>query len=466
MDERFILLTYNPSSRNGVVEIAYNVFNKPSSINRNNTSIQFVYGADLARVKQTRVVAGKTITTYYVGKHYERETSEGNWRELSYISDAAIVRDGNQVGDKTIRFTLRDRLGSATTFADHLGNVTAYRYFDPFGKPRSGDWSPLSLLGLSAQLSNNPLDSDMSTRRGFTDHEHLDEAQLIHMNGRVYDYNLGRFLSVDPFIQSPTNSQSMNPYSYIMNNPLSGTDPTGYIGEQEDKVEVKEEKVDVTGSRLKGTKTTKTTTKANGSVSQRTTVSNGAGQFTSSSNRSGSIESSDNTKIGAQEGVASTNQSGLSQTIDNITNAASEVSNVIGAIADSTELEVGVGLGLRAKVRAGEVNVEAGAEAIISSRMSSDPKNQGIVLSGEIGAKVETPNAEISALLGKHESILRPDKGGITSSKGEFFKGKATLNKMSSGNNVLEVSGTYIFIKLGVKFDYNKFTQAVEQGNN
>jgi hypothetical protein len=48
------------------------------------------------------------------------------------------------------------------------------------------------------------------------------------MNGRVYDYNLGRFLSVDPFIQAPGNSQSMNPYSYIMNNPLAGTDPSGY----------------------------------------------------------------------------------------------------------------------------------------------------------------------------------------------------------------------------------------------
>ena len=57
------------------------------------------------------------------------------------------------------------------------------------------------------------------------------------MNGRVYDYNLGRFLSVDPFIQSPTNSQSMNPYSYIMNNPLSGTDPTGYIADIEEKTE-------------------------------------------------------------------------------------------------------------------------------------------------------------------------------------------------------------------------------------
>ena len=68
----------------------------------------------------------------------------------------------------------------------------------------------------------------MATRRGFTDHEHLDKAEIIHMNGRVYDYNVGRFLSVDPVIQSPTNSQSMNPYSYIMNNPMAGTDATGY----------------------------------------------------------------------------------------------------------------------------------------------------------------------------------------------------------------------------------------------
>ena len=54
------------------------------------------------------------------------------------------------------------------------------------------------------------------------------------MNGRVYDYNLGRFMSVDPVIQSPGNSQSINPYSYIMNNPLAGTDPTGYSAECDD----------------------------------------------------------------------------------------------------------------------------------------------------------------------------------------------------------------------------------------
>ncbi|MBN7827368.1 hypothetical protein J0A66_19220 [Bowmanella dokdonensis] len=44
----------------------------------------------------------------------------------------------------------------------------------------------------------------------------------------MYDYKVGRFLSVDPIIHGSGNSQGINPYSYILNNPLSGTDPTGY----------------------------------------------------------------------------------------------------------------------------------------------------------------------------------------------------------------------------------------------
>ncbi|MBO1254471.1 RHS repeat-associated core domain-containing protein [Alteromonas sp. 5E99-2] len=71
----------------------------------------------------------------------------------------------------------------------------------------------------------------MATRRGFTDHEHLDEVELIHMNGRVYDYNVGRFMSVDPIVQDIGNSQGINPYSYVMNNPLRYTDPSGYTAD-------------------------------------------------------------------------------------------------------------------------------------------------------------------------------------------------------------------------------------------
>jgi len=69
------------------------------------------------------------------------------------------------------------------------------------------------------------------TIHGFTKHEHDDDALLINTVGRLYDYQLGRFLQVDPLILNPESSQSLNPYSYIGNNPLSGTDPTGYAAE-------------------------------------------------------------------------------------------------------------------------------------------------------------------------------------------------------------------------------------------
>jgi len=49
------------------------------------------------------------------------------------------------------------------------------------------------------------------------------------MNGRIYDPTLGRFLQADPHIQAPSNSQSYNRYSYVLNNPLSYTDPSGYF---------------------------------------------------------------------------------------------------------------------------------------------------------------------------------------------------------------------------------------------
>ncbi|WP_028764423.1 RHS repeat domain-containing protein [Shewanella colwelliana] len=107
-----------------------------------------------------------------------------------------------------------------------------HRGYDVFGRPRD------------IAAGNNLLASWQGVTKGYTDHEHLNEQQLIHMNGRIYDFNVGRFLSVDPFLQFPENSQSANPYSYILNNPMSGIDPTGYsaVGDnhQEEMTKVNE----------------------------------------------------------------------------------------------------------------------------------------------------------------------------------------------------------------------------------
>ena len=49
------------------------------------------------------------------------------------------------------------------------------------------------------------------------------------MNGRIYDPQMGRFLSADKFVQFPGNLQSYNRYSYVQNNPLTHTDSTGEL---------------------------------------------------------------------------------------------------------------------------------------------------------------------------------------------------------------------------------------------
>ena len=66
------------------------------------------------------------------------------------------------------------------------------------------------------------------TDRGYCMHEHLDNFALINMNGRMYDPAVGQFLSPDPFVQAPQNTQNYNRYSYCLNNPLKYIDPSGY----------------------------------------------------------------------------------------------------------------------------------------------------------------------------------------------------------------------------------------------
>lgn len=213
--------------------ISYNAFNKPISIIKGGINSTFAYGADLMRFKQVKTgLPEGDETTIYLDKMVEIVKQGGSTTTKTYIDDVAIVSKeeivGQPLANHEIRFTLRDRLGSVVTLVDHNNIITEDRSYDPFGKPRTAglmDVAPPTLRGV---VGGEPF-----TNRGFTDHEHLDDAELIHMNGRAYDYNLGRFLSVDPFIQEPGNSQSMNPYSYIMNNPLSGTDPSGYAAECE-----------------------------------------------------------------------------------------------------------------------------------------------------------------------------------------------------------------------------------------
>ena len=238
--------------------MTYNAFNKPLTIKVGSTLVDaFSYGADLMRYRHQKN-GGKV--TWYLDKYMEIVTVGSTTDYRHYLGDVAILTKTGSLSDPNpeIEFVHRDRLGSAAVLTDEIGGNVRGRGFDPFGKPRNENWSD----------RNPPTLGRTETERGFTDHEHLDDAQLIHMNGRAYDYNLGRFLSVDPIIQAPGNSQSLNPYSYIMNNPLAGTDPSGYcgeiIGDGEVCTETRKQKISRPGSRIERTVKTTVTLARNG----------------------------------------------------------------------------------------------------------------------------------------------------------------------------------------------------------
>ena len=116
----------------------------------------------------------------------------------------------------------QDHLDSVVMITDSHGHVVEKNHYDAFGKKRPAIIDTTSKPFFAAGFL--PI-----TDRSFTGHRYLPEQELIHMKGRVYDPIFGRFLSLDPHIQSPLNSQSLNRYSYVLNNPLSLTDPSGYF---------------------------------------------------------------------------------------------------------------------------------------------------------------------------------------------------------------------------------------------
>ena len=123
----------------------------------------------------------------------------------------------NHKTTQTTYYVETDHQGSIIGLLNPGGSYAEKYSYDAWGRRRNPtDWS----------FNNVTLPTIID--RGYTGHEHLDKFGIIHMNGRMYDPYLGRFLSVDPVIQSTTNSQAFNGYSYCLNNPLRYSDPTGY----------------------------------------------------------------------------------------------------------------------------------------------------------------------------------------------------------------------------------------------
>ena len=67
----------------------------------------------------------------------------------------------------------------------------------------------------------------LGTDKKFTG-QRLDGTGLYYYNARYYDPAIGRFISADSIVPNPADPQSLNRYSYCLNNPLRYIDPSGH----------------------------------------------------------------------------------------------------------------------------------------------------------------------------------------------------------------------------------------------
>ena len=210
--------------------VRYNTFKAPEQI----------YVKDKERISYEYDAFESRATMYYGGtdpekqkrryvKHYSHDGSveivcnktDNSTKFVFYLggdaysAPAILISDGET---QRLYYLHRDYLGSIVMLTDEGGNIAERRHFDPWGQPiKVEDGSGKVLQGLTL------LD------RGFTGHEHLQTVGLVHMNGRLYDPALHRFLQPDNFVQDPFNTQNFNRYGYCLNNPLVYVDENGEI---------------------------------------------------------------------------------------------------------------------------------------------------------------------------------------------------------------------------------------------
>ena len=228
---------------------AYTSYNMVKEVGNTRTCQRFIYQGEHQRTQQSifntacaNAGEGNRIAqTLYLhpdaanGLSFEQETKGGATRYKHYINAGGmavgvLTTESASVSSNTagtMAYFHYDHLGSVVAVSNAAGGVIERRSFDPWGRVRQTDGTPGDGELPNGEGANGA--SAAATDRGFTLHEHLEDLGLIHMNGRVYDFALGRFTSADPNVPVPEDLQSYNRYAYVTNRPLDSVDPTGFV---------------------------------------------------------------------------------------------------------------------------------------------------------------------------------------------------------------------------------------------
>jgi RHS repeat-associated protein len=165
---------------------------------------QFTYNGDGARAAKT--VNGVT-TTYIIAvlglPQVLVETTGGQSTAYLYGHDLLGEEEGSGWA-----WHLGDGLGSVRQLTDGAGDVTLAQGYTPFGVLL---WS----------------EGNATSAYGFTGEQEDPSAGLVFLRARYYDPATGRFLSKDTHPGDRQRPMTLNPYLYVLDNPVNAIDPTG-----------------------------------------------------------------------------------------------------------------------------------------------------------------------------------------------------------------------------------------------
>lgn len=176
------------------------------SSTKNNVVTNYVY--DFSGNRAMKVV-GSAITIY-PSDYFELDAT-GTTKHIYAGSElvATIESDNNT---ETLYYPHSDHLGGSSVITDSAGAMVQLLDYYPFGETR---------------IDRNFAGSTVDESHKFTGQELDEDSGLYYYGARYYSPTIGRFLSQDPASGDLANPQTLNKYSYVLNNPLRYTDPTG-----------------------------------------------------------------------------------------------------------------------------------------------------------------------------------------------------------------------------------------------
>ena len=210
--------------------ITWTSANYPSIVGGPGESTTWLYGPKRQVYMSYQQGPGGDESTYHYGRLFELVTFGGNSSNYRHYimagNELVAIYSRTFLGVNTLNYIQSDHQGSIASITTS-SPATDYvnESFTAFGNRRNGEtWS-----GVPTTADETAINA--KSRWGYTGHTAIGVSMgLVHMRGRIEDAARGRFLSPDPQGTIPGNTQSWNRYSYVNNNPVSFTDPTGFKG--------------------------------------------------------------------------------------------------------------------------------------------------------------------------------------------------------------------------------------------